>query len=254
MVPKIQPVPFTDGPTDGLSAGAAPAGPSPDGHEPRSRRVSNGDGTFECNVCLEQASDPVVTVCGHLYCWRCIYTWLKTSAEPSCPICKADLSSRDRMIPLYGRGQPERDPRLRRMISAEEGSPATVDEGQASPASRRPSGQRPMAAPAVRQLRRRREEMRSTGRDADEWDGHPGQNELAEEIGSLGFAWPWLRSNTASPGDSQRASPAAGYGGGAGGIGRDLRCLSPLEQAREEKLSRLLLLLGSFVCLALLMF
>jgi|TARA_B110000977_G_scaffold188631_1_gene257137 E3 ubiquitin-protein ligase RNF5 len=28
---------------------------------------------FECNICLELASDPVVTQCGHLYCWPCIY-------------------------------------------------------------------------------------------------------------------------------------------------------------------------------------
>ena len=28
---------------------------------------------FECNICLELARDPVVTYCGHLYCWPCIY-------------------------------------------------------------------------------------------------------------------------------------------------------------------------------------
>lgn len=28
---------------------------------------------FECNICLELAQDPVVTQCGHLYCWPCIY-------------------------------------------------------------------------------------------------------------------------------------------------------------------------------------
>lgn len=28
---------------------------------------------FECNVCLELASEPVVTLCGHLYCWPCLY-------------------------------------------------------------------------------------------------------------------------------------------------------------------------------------
>ena len=36
-----------------------------------------GDGqqaaAFECNICLEIASDPVITLCGHLYCWPCIY-------------------------------------------------------------------------------------------------------------------------------------------------------------------------------------
>jgi E3 ubiquitin-protein ligase RNF5 len=30
---------------------------------------------FECNICLELASEPVVTLCGHLYCWPCLYRW-----------------------------------------------------------------------------------------------------------------------------------------------------------------------------------
>ena len=28
---------------------------------------------FECNICLELAKEPIVTLCGHLYCWPCLY-------------------------------------------------------------------------------------------------------------------------------------------------------------------------------------
>ena len=35
----------------------------------RSNNVSN----FECNICLKMAREPVVTSCGHLFCWSCLY-------------------------------------------------------------------------------------------------------------------------------------------------------------------------------------
>lgn len=28
---------------------------------------------FQCNICYELAKEPVVTLCGHLYCWPCVY-------------------------------------------------------------------------------------------------------------------------------------------------------------------------------------
>ncbi|KAK9152741.1 hypothetical protein Sjap_000221 [Stephania japonica] len=66
---------------------------------------------FDCNICLENAQDPVVTLCGHLYCWPCIYKWLhfqSTSNYPDedqqCPVCKAVISQ-STLVPLYGRGQ-----------------------------------------------------------------------------------------------------------------------------------------------------
>ncbi|KAL3763623.1 hypothetical protein ACHAW5_001045 [Stephanodiscus triporus] len=37
-----------------------------------------GDRRFLCSICLDIVSDePVVTRCGHLYCWSCLYTWLE---------------------------------------------------------------------------------------------------------------------------------------------------------------------------------
>ena len=31
--------------------------------------------TYECNICYEVAAEPVVTMCGHLYCWPCLYRY-----------------------------------------------------------------------------------------------------------------------------------------------------------------------------------
>ncbi|CAK7349794.1 unnamed protein product [Dovyalis caffra] len=69
---------------------------------------------FDCNICLDSVQDPVVTLCGHLYCWPCIYKWLHfqgVSAEnqdqqpqQQCPVCKAEVSQ-STIVPLFGRGQ-----------------------------------------------------------------------------------------------------------------------------------------------------
>uniref|UniRef100_A0A7N0U4F7 E3 ubiquitin-protein ligase RMA n=1 Tax=Kalanchoe fedtschenkoi TaxID=63787 RepID=A0A7N0U4F7_KALFE len=68
---------------------------------------------FDCNICLDFVQDPVVTLCGHLYCWPCIYKWLNVSStsveysdqpEPQCPVCKS-LISVATLVPLYGRGK-----------------------------------------------------------------------------------------------------------------------------------------------------
>ncbi|KAK4727970.1 hypothetical protein R3W88_032887 [Solanum pinnatisectum] len=70
----------------------------------------NETSCFDCNICLDSAHDPVVTLCGHLYCWPCIYKWLQVessgpgSVENSkCPVCKAHISNSS-LVPLYGRG------------------------------------------------------------------------------------------------------------------------------------------------------
>ncbi|KAK4769894.1 hypothetical protein SAY87_030426 [Trapa incisa] len=72
---------------------------------------------FECNICLDTVKDPVVTFCGHLYCWPCIYRWLEVQRAASsetpeealpqsqqCPVCKANVST-STLVPLYGRGR-----------------------------------------------------------------------------------------------------------------------------------------------------
>jgi zinc-RING finger domain len=95
-------------------------------HVAEEQRESPGeDSRFSCNICLESVSDePVLTLCGHVYCWHCLYMWLKpglTAAEQAelgipttartsdasrrvCPTCKAPCSVR-RVIPIYVRSE-----------------------------------------------------------------------------------------------------------------------------------------------------
>ncbi|KAK4281804.1 hypothetical protein QN277_013256 [Acacia crassicarpa] len=79
---------------------------------------SGNDGSFfDCNICLDLARDPVVTCCGHLFCWPCLYRWLHVHSEAKeCPVCKGEVTLKN-VTPIYGRGnnvrEPEEDPTLK---------------------------------------------------------------------------------------------------------------------------------------------
>ncbi|PIN03610.1 putative E3 ubiquitin ligase [Handroanthus impetiginosus] len=67
---------------------------------------SNGDegSFFDCNICFDSAKDPVVTCCGHLFCWPCLYQWLRHHSDANeCPVCKGEVTVKS-VTPIYGRG------------------------------------------------------------------------------------------------------------------------------------------------------
>ena len=70
---------------------------------------SGNGGLFECNICFDTPQDPVVTRCGHLYCWSCLWRWMRQrSGSSQCPVCKASVT-RDTVTPIYGRGRAQGD-------------------------------------------------------------------------------------------------------------------------------------------------
>ena len=164
---------------------------------------------FECNICLDTVQDPVVTQCGHLYCWPCLYRWLNTGRY-QCPVCKAGVT-RENVIPLYVRGFDSVDPR---------GENTVEDSIPNRPAAQRPAPPERPAQSTVGQL------------------GEAG-NGMGLGTGGVGF-FPslfGLQFQSFAP-----LEPA--FRGGN---------LSPEEQ-QQAYLSRLLLMLGSFVILCLLFF
>lgn len=71
---------------------------------PAGEGLETGADQFECNICLELAKEPVVTLCGHLFCWACLWRWMNCSAglNRSCPCCKAGVEV-DKVRPqLFG--------------------------------------------------------------------------------------------------------------------------------------------------------
>merc|ERR1719463_697613 len=85
---------------------------SPGSGKDEEKEDAEADRAFECNICLDVARDAVVSMCGHLFCWPCLHQWLETRPNRQiCPVCKAGIS-KDKVIPLYGRGNTDgKDPR-----------------------------------------------------------------------------------------------------------------------------------------------
>ncbi|CAC9696349.1 E3 ubiquitin-protein ligase RNF5, putative [Plasmodium sp. DRC-Itaito] len=75
-------------------------------NKPNTTTENESRNTFECNICFDDVRDPVVTKCGHLFCWLCLSAWIKKNND--CPVCKAEVS-KENVIPLYGRGKNSSD-------------------------------------------------------------------------------------------------------------------------------------------------
>ena len=54
----------------------------------------------ECPICLNNAHLPVVTNCGHVFCWDCIKNWVNIKGKMECPSCKSGINL-DKVIKLY---------------------------------------------------------------------------------------------------------------------------------------------------------
>lgn len=192
---------------DGAQGGAPPQRAFLSALEGEKGAPSRGDrddaGMTDCNICFEVACDPVVTQCGHLYCWSCIYKWLQVFNEAQlCPVCKAGVCE-ELVIPLYGRGTSGEDPRHKKLD-----------------VPMRPSGLRlPAQAP--------RSPLRG------DYAGGPNTTPFMFRLESLLGLGTQFATGVRSTWRRQILSP---------------------EQEQQSFLSRLLLLLGTFVIMCLLVF
>jgi E3 ubiquitin-protein ligase RNF5 len=75
--------------------------------EESKENAQNNGANFECNICFEMASEPVVTSCGHLFCWPCLYQWVHVHSDHrECPVCKGEVTDTN-ITPIYGRGSSD---------------------------------------------------------------------------------------------------------------------------------------------------
>ncbi|GAB4828140.1 hypothetical protein Ancab_035056 [Ancistrocladus abbreviatus] len=76
-------------------------------------------GYFDCNVCLVVAKDPILTCCGHLFCWPCFYQLPFVNSNLTvreCPACKGEVSDQA-IIPIYGNGNGENSIKMKSVES-----------------------------------------------------------------------------------------------------------------------------------------
>lgn len=73
-------------------------------HTDTKRAGAGGGEFFDCNICLDMARDPVLTCCGHLFCWSCFcqlpYAYRNVK---ECSACNGEVTDAS-IIPIYGNG------------------------------------------------------------------------------------------------------------------------------------------------------
>ncbi|KAM7252724.1 hypothetical protein ACFE04_008233 [Oxalis oulophora] len=64
--------------------------------------TGGGSGFYDCNICLRQAKEPILTCCGHLFCWSCYYhlSYYDSNVK-ECPVCKGEVKDTS-IVPIYG--------------------------------------------------------------------------------------------------------------------------------------------------------
>ncbi|GJP39452.1 hypothetical protein CLOM_g23822 [Closterium sp. NIES-68] len=254
----VSSLPHSSSPIPGGSGSGSGSGDeSRDGREssgtvPSSSGAPSSDGNFECNICFETANDPVITLCGHLFCWACLYRWLRRNPHnKECPVCKAAVDEA-KVIPLYGRGKAPSDPRKKPVPDVDDDIP-NRPAGQRTESVRNPNGNGAAAG-------------------GGGWGyNHPGMGFFAGAGGpfataqfggftvSAGFGlFPALFGLQLHGFPGQEGVPGAGGAGGGptgGGLNQagnlQQQNLNPVELQQQAFLSRLLLMLGLFVLMTL---
>ena len=89
------------------------------GNDLSSTGATAGGSKKRCPLCMDQVTHPAAPLCGHVFCWVCIHTWINThsnnqshshshssssrssSSDIKCPVCRC-LFKREAVRPLFG--------------------------------------------------------------------------------------------------------------------------------------------------------
>lgn len=60
--------------------------------------------TYLCRLCKDHVRGGVITICGHLFCWTCLWPKLCYRSKPRCPRCSRRLILHEDIIPFLSEG------------------------------------------------------------------------------------------------------------------------------------------------------
>ncbi|KAH8385670.1 hypothetical protein KR200_006781 [Drosophila serrata] len=59
---------------------------------------------YTCKHCKSYVRGGVILICGHLFCWTCLWPFLADKPSPECPQCQTSLILHEDIMPFYGEG------------------------------------------------------------------------------------------------------------------------------------------------------
>ncbi|XP_016948798.1 uncharacterized protein LOC108023684 [Drosophila biarmipes] len=74
------------------------------GLQSRARRENKRLAPFTCNECHQYVRGGVITICGHLFCWTCLWPKVAEIRFPRCPLCRRRLVLYEDIVPFHGEG------------------------------------------------------------------------------------------------------------------------------------------------------
>jgi len=57
------------------------------------KSINNNEDSFECSICLDNITERKWLKCAHVFCKKCIDTWIEHNK--TCPTCRCSIDTRD---------------------------------------------------------------------------------------------------------------------------------------------------------------